>query len=460
MGCGWYELVIDLRGEVVLAGGGIARLCRLAPEALTSRPVTSFLRGPAMTAPYGRLASLTIRAHGGGSVAGLGVRELDGDRIRLTVLPASDNVSDSSRGDESRLRMVERLVDEVVRDIQNPLTGIVGFSTLAQLAPTPHRRRYYLDQVTTQAQRARRLVQSLDASLRPLVPHPTRIDLGETVSQAVATTRLELEGHGISLEISPPATPVWVEADAKIVGDMLVCLIHRGTLSLRAEFSAREVAVRVGGEDAGGAAFVTVELTGCDIVNDVLPSRFVESDARRAAPQTVSDIEFQTGLDALRAQRAELTCDVSADRETVTLRLALPTVAPVPRPDQTRTPVPLDLLTIDDDSMMGELYAELLGVSGHSVTACRSLHAAREALRSQRFDAVIADFHFQDGTYAELAAELSVAHPELTSRLILVTANRGSAQVVEWLSQRRNTAVMAKPFGPQALLNRIAVITS
>ncbi|MCA9515740.1 MAG: response regulator [Myxococcales bacterium] len=451
--------MVDLRGEVVLAGGGVARLCRLAPEALTSRPVTSFLRGPAMTAPYGRLASLTIRAHGGGSVAGLGMRELDGDRIRLTVLPASDNLADNSRGEESRLRTVERLVDEVVRDIQNPLTGIVGFSTLAQLAPTPHRRRYYLDQVTTQAQRARRLVQSLDASMRPLVPHPARIDLAEITSQAVATTRLELEGHGISLEVSLPATPVWVEADAKIVGDMLVCLIHRGTLGLRAEFSAREVAVRVEGAEPGGVAIVSIELTGCDVVNDVLPSRFSESEARRAAAQTVSDVEFQTGLDALRVQRAELRSDVSPDRETVTVRLGLPAVPPAPRPDQTRTPVPLDILTIDDDSMMGELYAELLGVSGHSVTACRSLHAAREALRSQRFDAVIADFYLQDGTYAELAAELSADHPELTSRLILITANRASSQVVEWLSHRRGTPVMPKPFGTQALLNRIAVIT-
>lgn len=454
MRCGMYELVVDLRGEIVGAGSGAAALLRIPVDQIVGRPVTRFLRGPAMVAAYGTAAAVTIKAHGRGNTQGTALRAIDGERIHITLLPGGSVPVAAPAA--PRLRTIERLVDEVVRDVQNPLTGIMGFAALAQLAPTPHRRRYYLDQVATQAQRCRRLLQSLDASVRPITPYAISTDLSEQAGQTVSTARLQLEGHGISVELSLPKGPVWVETDPKLLGDALVCFIHRGTLGLRKEYAARDVMVRV--TDAPGhAPRLTLELSGSDTPNSALLERF--SNERHPSVTSLSDIEYQTACDALREQACVLKTSSSADGETVRVTVDLPRATAPRLVDQTRTPVPLDILAIDDDAMMGELYHELLGVSGHTVTSCRTLRSAREALRTQRFDAVIADFFLSDGTFPELWAEAAAQHPELTDRVVLITGNRSHAQVREWL-QRGRTPVLPKPFTTQALLSQITTLTA
>lgn len=453
MRCGMYELVVDLRGEIVGAGGGAAALLRLPADQIVGRPVTRFLRGPAMTASYGTAAAVTIKAHGRGNTQGTALRAIDSEHIHITLLPTS--APPVAPPTAPRLRTIERLVDEVVRNVQNPLTGIMGFAALAQLAPTPHRRRYYLDQVATQAQRCRRLLQSLDASVRPVIPYPTSTDLSEKARATVSTARLQLEGHGVSVELSLPRDPVWVETDAKLIGDALACFIHRGTLGLRKEYAARDLLVRV--TDAPGhAPRLTLELSGSDTPNSALLERF--SLERHPSVTSFSDVEFATACDILREQSCVLKSSTSSDGETVRVTVDLPRGRTPRVIDQTRTPVPLDILAIDDDAMMGELYHELLGVSGHTVTSCRTLRSAREALRTQRFDAVIADFFLSDGTFPELWAEAASQHPELTDRVVLITGDRSHAQVREWL-QRGRTPVLPKPFTTQALLSQITTLT-
>jgi len=456
--CGVYELVVDLRGEVVAAGEGAAALLRLGVNDVTGRPVTRFLRGPAMTAPYGTAAAVTLKTRGGGSTTGTALRALVGERIHITLLPTTAHAASSASADTApALRTIERLVDEAVRDVQNPLTGIMGFAALAQLAPTPHRRRYYLEQVATQAQRCRRLLASLDASVRPVTPYPTAFDLAEQVSQTMGTMRLQLEGHGISVDLALPSAPVWVETDPKLLGDALVSFVHRGTLGLRRDVGAREVFVRV--DDGPRAPRLILELASADASPGALRDRFnLDPTATRAAT-ALADVEFRAACDALREQSCTLASEALPDDAGVRVVLGVPRGAAPRRVDQTRTPVPLDILAIDDDAMMGELYHELLGVSGHSVTACRSLRSAREALRVQRFDAVIADFFFADGTFAELWAEASAQHPELADRVVLITGDRAHAQVREWLT-RGHTPVLPKPFTTQALLTQITVLTA
>ena len=454
--CGLFELVVDLRGEIVGAGTSLASLLRLPPEEVVGRPVTRFLRGPAMTAPYGTAAAVSFKVEGAGNVPGLALRALIGERIHITVLPGSEHAA-AGQAPPARLRAIERLVDEAVRDVHNPLTGIMGFAALAQLAPTPHRRRYYLEQVATQAQRCRRLLQSLDAGIRPVTPYPAIFDLAEQGSLTVGTMRLQLEGHGISVELTLPGAPVWVEADPKLLGDALVSFVHRGTLGLRRDAGAREVVLRV--EDSARVGRVSLEFAAVASSATPLLERFAFDNAAPATANALADVEFQAACDALREQGCRLASSGLSGRAGARVTLEVPRSAPPKRVDQTRTPVPLDILALDDDAMMGELYHELLGVSGHSVTACRSLRSAREALHAQRFDAVIADFFFADGTFAELWAEASAQHPELAERVVLITGDRAHAQVRDWLTRGR-TPVLSKPFTTQALLAQVAALTA
>jgi len=452
--CGLYEVVLDLRGSILAIGARLAGLAGATPVELVGRPVVKILRGPALSGPAGHVGALEVRAEGRQPTAGMGLRTVDGERVHVSFLPEPPRAiaAPPPPAPATPAGPDPRLVTEVVRELHDPLTGIAGFSALAQLAATPHRRKYYLDQVTSQAERVRRLAQSLDRSFMSRPPLVAPVELGAELARVVAASRLALERHGIAFELNRPSA-LWVSCDARQIGDMVVALIHRGTLAQRRDYQANEVVLTLA--SSGGEAHVTLVFTGADQPAVLLRERFGLGEA---SSQTPSELELEAAQRALERQGGHFR--VTADRagEEVRVVITLPLVTSPPRLDPLRTPVPLDVLTIDDDAMIGELYAELLGASGHTVTPCRSLYAALEALRQQRFDAVVAEFQLKDGQLSELWAEAAAQHPEIASRLLVVTRDPRDARLREWIGPQ-GTRVLAKPFSPTQLLDQLALMT-
>src|SRR5579872_2143348 len=56
-----------------------------------------------------------------------------------------------------------------------------------------------------------------------------------------------------------------------------------------------------------------------------------------------------------------------------------------------------NILCVDDDPEMVALKQTILESAGHRVTGCVSAEAARHALESQKFDAVVTDWRLGDG---------------------------------------------------------------
>ncbi|MCC6624485.1 MAG: hypothetical protein IT385_24775 [Deltaproteobacteria bacterium] len=455
--CGLFEVVLDLRGSVLAIGARLATLAGATPAELIGRPIVKILRGAALTGPAGQVGALEVRAEGRQPTAGFGLRTVDGDRVHVTFLPEPPRTAAAqpaqppgppapSTGPDPRL------VTEVVRELHDPLTGITGFAALAQIAATPHRRKYYLDQVTSQAERVRRLAQSLDRAFLSRPPLVGPVELATELARVIGASRVALERHGIAFEMTKPSS-LWVSCDARQIGDMVVALIHRGTLAQRRDYQANEVTLTLA--SSGGEATITLVFTGADQPAVLLRERFGLGDE---GTQTPSEFELEAAQRALERQGG--ACRVTADRaaESVRVVVTLPLVTSPPRLDPLRTPVPLDVLVIDDDAMIGELYSELLGASGHTVTPCRSLYAALDALRQQRFDAVIAEFQLKDGQLSELWAEAAAQHPEIASRLLVVTRDPRDARLREWAGPQ-GARVLAKPFSPTQLLDQLGFLT-
>lgn len=470
--CGQYEVVLDSKGVVLAIGSRLATLLGAPPEQLIGQPVGKLLLGPALTGPSGQTMPLEVRPDGRPGIPGLGLRAVDGDRVSITFLPEPEPTPAISRtsprpgrapaipdGGEARPTSRPgapdaRLVSEVVRELHDPLTGIAGFSTLAQLAATPHRRKYYLDQVTSQAERVRRLAQSLDHAFLARPPSVATVDLAAELPRVVSASRLALERHGIGFDISA-SQAVWAACDARQVGDMVVAIVHRATLAQRRDYQANEVVLSV--RTQAGQAIIELVFAGADQPGVLLRERFGLGD-QGPVLSTPSELELDAAQRALERQGGTCAVLPDAEHEEVRVTLALPLAPAPPRPDPLRTPVPLELLAIDDDAMIGELYSELLAASGHTVTPCRSLFAAHEALRQQRFDAVIAEFQLKDGLLSELAVQAADNHPELGSRLVVVTRDPRDARLREWAG-RVGATVLGKPFRPTQLIELLAMLT-
>jgi|GEM_PF-1771487 len=473
--CGPFEVVVDARGQVLAIGTRLAQLAGVVVADVVGKPVSRWLRGAAVTGPVGVSATLELSRDNRASVHGVGVRSVDGERTTITFVPDPVRVESArSRGERSD---PDPRTLEVGREIQDALTGIIGFAGLVPVAATPHRRKFYVDQVASQAERVRRLVQAFELRGRgdgatgrgteaASTPFIRPADVGVELSRALSGLRASLERGGVGFDIELPSESVWASCDIRQVGDLVSALIQRATVQQRRDYQANEVVLTVRqpqpqprGQSVGppseGMALIEIVLTGADQPQALLRERF--GTDQDGGPQSMSESELRLGLQALQRQGGHFRVGQDAQREEVQITLSLPG-APAPRrPDKLRTPVPLEILVVDDDAMLGELYQEMLQVAGHSVTACRSIFAAREALKSQRFDAIVAEFHLKDGLLSELWAVASQAHPELASRLIVATRDARDARLIEWAGQQ-SVPILAKPFSAAALHEQLALL--
>ncbi len=78
------------------------------------------------------------------------------------------------------------------------------------------------------------------------------------------------------------------------------------------------------------------------------------------------------------------------------------------------------LLLAEDEPVLLAVMAELLGEAGYGVTQVESGNVAIARMDLQDFDAIVIDWHMDDGTGADVFRWLSARKPYLTSRVIFL----------------------------------------
>jgi two-component system, NtrC family, response regulator AtoC len=110
----------------------------------------------------------------------------------------------------------------------------------------------------------------------------------------------------------------------------------------------------------------------------------------------------------------------------------------------------LNVLVVDDDPMLGDLLHEVLQISGHQCQVAKTGAAALELLARHPFDLVISDLWMPGLSGMELWERLRADHPELATRMILISAEDPASKRCEFV---RSTGLtyLKKPFRIQEL---------
>jgi DNA-binding NtrC family response regulator len=88
-----------------------------------------------------------------------------------------------------------------------------------------------------------------------------------------------------------------------------------------------------------------------------------------------------------------------------------------------------EILLIDDDRPILEMFTKYLSGKGYSVTTAATLAAAREALTAKDYHAVIIDQHLPDGKGIELIADVRVSSP--AAAVVMITGQADVPLAVE-----------------------------
>jgi len=313
-------------------------------------------------------------------------------------------------------------------ELRNPLAAIrSGLEVLDRAPPGSEPGRRAREALHRQSAHLSRLVDDLLDITRigrgRIELQVARVEAREAVQRACDDALAAFEQRGVALRCSLPSEPIWVDADAVRLAQMVGNLLHNG---LKFTPPGGRVGVSLGCRS--GWVEVAVADDGPGIRAQDL-QRIFEPFVQAARPTQGRQSGLGIGLALVRelaTQHGGLALARSAGPglgSEFVIRLpaagaghqaAAPPVADPGCP-------PLSILVVEDDEDAGSVLGDLLALEGHTVTRARSGRGAVEASTAARPDVVICDVGLPDMSGYDALRAIRSAAPSVAPFAIALT---------------------------------------
>jgi signal transduction histidine kinase len=190
------------------------------------------------------------------------VRQRLVDRERMRLLRASDGALENLKRLQAQMIQTEKLVSlgqlaaGAAHEINNPLTGILGYSEL--LAGDPNltdKQRALADKVAALARRIKMLVTNLLSFARRVPAEKTLIDVGQVITSALNLNNLDVRGKNIRIEFAAAPQLPHVRGDGNQIMQVFFNLVDNavdaleevggGVLTIRALHEEPDIVIEV-----------------------------------------------------------------------------------------------------------------------------------------------------------------------------------------------------------------------
>ncbi|MGA8143013.1 MAG: HAMP domain-containing sensor histidine kinase [Candidatus Acidiferrales bacterium] len=191
-------------------------------------------------------------------------RVVDRDRSRL--LAASRDSLENLKHIQAQMIQTEKLVSigqlaaGAAHEINNPLTGILGYSDLLVDDPTmSERQRQVADKIRTLARRIKSLVTSLLSFARRVPSEKTNLDINHVIASALHLSNLDLRGKKVVIETLPGPELPPVRGDANQILQVFFNLMSNAVDALE-EVGGGKLVIRT--DQDGKKVFIEFSDTG------------------------------------------------------------------------------------------------------------------------------------------------------------------------------------------------------
>ncbi len=358
------------------------------------------------------------------------------------------------------LRESERRKDEFIamlsHELRNPLGALRNsVLVLERAAPESERAVRARSVIRRQAEHMARLVDDLLDVTRiargKIELRRERLDARDVVVRVAEDYHAAMEERGLAFRTSLAPEPLWVEADAtrlaQIVGNLLANaakFVTRGarvSLVIRRAGAHAEIVVRDGGPGIDPALLAHV----------FEPFVQGESTLARVGGGLGLGLALVKGIAELHGGSASASSRVGDGTEFV-VRLPLAASAPGAEdagPGASPAPVARRVLVVDDNADAAAALADLLSLFGHSVEIAHDGPTALAVVRATRPDVVLCDIGLPGMTGYEVARALRRSG-DRPPRLVALTGYAQPADI-ERVREAGFDAHVAKPADPDEL---------
>lgn len=347
-----------------------------------------------------------------------------------------------------------QLVSGIAHELNNPLTGIMGFAQLLLGRGLTQPQAADARLIYEEAERAARIVKNLLLFARDARPERDRVQLNEIVEKTLALRNYELRVENISLSMDLEDSLPPIIANPAQLQQVFLNLVVNAEQAIRHGAGEGNIYVRTWQPSRGRVALEIAD-TGPGIPVDVMPRIFDPFfTTKPAGLGTGLGLSIAFGI--LKAHEGEISVD-STPGHGAAFRVELPAAD---RSTQPAAPLGLRkekisrlppisrnerILVVEDEPTVGRLIADVLGEEGYSTEiVLDGEEGLRRALHGD-YNLIVCDLKMPLLDGRALHRELVAKGSPLQHRLVFVTGDTLAPRTMEFL-ESCGVPYLGKPF--------------
>jgi PAS domain S-box-containing protein len=327
-----------------------------------------------------------------------------------------------------KLSALGELISGVAHELNNPLTGVMGYSQLLMGSEAPPEMKKNLDRIHKEAVRCQKIVQNLLAFARRHRPERKLVDINDVVRTTLDLRAYQLKVDNIELIVDLRPDLPSVMADAYQIQQVFINIINNAHHAIQDTGRKGSLAVRT--RQSGEGVRVEFIDNGPGIAEDKIGKIFDPFfTTKETGRGTGLGLSLSYGIvkehDGQILVHSEPGKGATFIVELPGRRADEPAARPeeTPAPGKARAAHPGRILVVDDEETILELLLALLEAGGHTVDTAGNGRLALEKLRASDYDVIISDLKMPDIGGQKLYESLGAMKPHLQPRMIFSTGD-------------------------------------
>jgi PAS domain S-box-containing protein len=357
----------------------------------------------------------------------------------------------------ARLASIGELAAGVAHEINNPLTGVIGYAELLMQEDVPEQIKEDLEIIHDGAQRVAGIVSGLLKFARQTRPERIPVNINEIIKVTLRLRAYELETNNIKVVTNLSSDLPLTIADPGQLQQVFLNLTINAETEMKLAHGKGKLSIRTGQID--------------DIIRilfkDDGPGIPEENLERIFDPFfTTRDVGKGTGLGLsichgiINEHGGKIYAE-SQPGKGATFIVELPIVAGKKRAAKRSTSLRRPkgakrnrILVVDDEPVVGQLLSQILGGEGYTVEVTEDGKDALVRIKKKRYDLILLDIKLPGLSGRELYERIRGISPSLANRVVFMTGDVMAADTEAFLT-RTKARVITKPFNVNQLKQEI-----
>lgn len=355
-----------------------------------------------------------------------------------------------------KLSAIGELISGIAHELNNPLTGVMGYSQLLQLRKDlDERAKDNLLKINNLALRCQKIVQNLLSFARKQKPERTLSDINDILEKTVELRSYELQVNNIEITRDLDRNLPRTIADAHQLQQVFLNVLTNAEQAMLEAHGRGHLTIRTRTNAQNSRIIVEVADDGPGIAENYLTRIFDPFfTTKEVGKGTGLGLSLSYGM--IKEHGGNIYAR-SRLGEGATFVIELPIIAHL-QDDTSIAPELLpqalqfeklvrgkNILVVDDEKYILDFFIEVFHSLPMHVDTASNGRAAMHKMQEKDYDLIITDFKMPQMSGRDLFYWIKEHKPHLSSRVIFVTGDTVSAETRSFFEDNRNL-FLAKPF--------------